>query len=159
VVSSSFNKVEPDFEVSDDGHTITFSADLTEPGQSSGLDYTIENIGSTNATIYAPTLTYDAERIDRHHVTGKIRFVERLSIVAETVTSQPQYTLSHYAEAFGLTEDQVIEEETTDDYITIVPGASITPNFGCRFEWNANNTALSPGEYEVTMTLNFQAAT
>jgi archaellum component FlaF (FlaF/FlaG flagellin family) len=156
--------VEPEFEVSADGHSITFSADLTEPGQQVTMDYTIENIGSTNARVYAPTFTYDESKFSVSGInasTGnEIILFEGFTRVASGAASDENQTLAGYANYLGLYDGEYITEQTTDDYITIVPGAtiqySIKPPL---FQWRKADTALPPGEYEATININYEAAT
>jgi hypothetical protein len=148
-----------DDEISADGHSITFSAELTEPNKKAALELEIENIGSTNARIYVPTFTYDEDKIadkDESLSTPKVRYESRFLTISKQVGS-PETTLRDFAVSLGLTSVDIVSQQTTDDYITIVPGAIIGDTL--KLTWLSSDTSLPAGEYEVTMNINFEAAT
>jgi hypothetical protein len=147
--------VEPDFEVSPDGHSITFSAELTEPDVTARIDYKMKNIGSTNARIYAPMFTYDEEKISFLGEDNKMTVLELFKPDADAVREDDSKLLE--PRNYGLRGSAYIAEGTTNEYITIVPGAVMTAYV--RLSWRGTITALPPGEYEGTININFEAAT
>jgi hypothetical protein len=150
--------VDTEFSVSADGHSITYSANLTEPDTASGVNYSIKNIGSTNARVYAPAITYDSSEMSYGTtVDNKVRIYNMFLVYSNSATSNASRTLSYYASNLGLTASEFIEEQTTDEYITIVPGAIMTSYTS--FQWGDSDSDMPPGECETTVNMNFEAAT
>jgi hypothetical protein len=172
-LSGSGYNVEPDFEVSADGHSITFSTDLTDPGQKSGIQYEMEVLGSSNVRIYAPTIDYDEDML---YLKTGVDYVlpanAKNKIFLHDSFYQQHMEAANYGREMqfassqrfiapdgrGGTDLSVIRAQSTADYITVPPG-STGEGLRTYFEWRTGEKALPAGDYEVTLTMNFEAAT
>jgi hypothetical protein len=174
------NFVPVDAQISADGHTISFSAELENPGDIGGFTYSIQNVGSGRVRLYVPEFSYDATKlsladVDGNSESGKLALLDPFYMAWKdnAENDEPDDLIRffillspRFITGFNVS-DMAGGVTRSSEWVSLnAPNSQNTKNFtfgdsthfaGVR--WNAADTNIAPGEYSYTMTLNFEAAT
>jgi hypothetical protein len=166
--------VPVDAQISADGHTISVSAPLQDPGDVGGFTYSIQNVGSAPARVWAPTFSYDTTKlsladIDGNSESGKLALLDPFYMASKHATENEYTSLNStimarrpYNFLSGLSNsDTAMSAARSPEWVSLQNSARVfnigdsTQFAGVR--WNAADTNIAPGEYSYTATMNFEA--
>jgi hypothetical protein len=169
------NFVPVDVQISADGHTISFSAELENPGDIGGFTYSIQNVGASQARVWVPEFSYDDTKlsladIDGNSESGKLALMDPFYMASKDATERERTSLLldnlsgwyEFISGFALIDKNAGRGDSTE-WVGLRSGSGRNITFGdsthyAGVRWNAADTNIAPGEYSYTATLNFEAS-